>query len=75
LKINLGILEVRVLELYKYILTSEFFLGLNIALVFANMARLSFGPCKKKLFWTLQNFLFFKIVSDPIFVMICIRGT
>ena len=29
----------------------------------ANMPRLSFGPCKKKIwFWSLQNFLFFKIV-------------
>jgi len=47
-----------------------------MALVSANMSRLSFGPCKKKnCFWSLQNFLFFKIVSDPIFVMICIRGT
>jgi len=56
---------------------SAFFMeGLNIALVPANMARLSFGPCKKKnCFWSLQNFLFFKIVPDPIFVMICIRGT
>jgi len=40
------------------------------------MTRLSFGPCKKKnCFWSLQNFLFFKIVPNPIFVMICIRGT
>jgi len=34
-----------------------------MVLVLANMPRLSFGPCKKKiLFWSLQNFLFFKIV-------------
>jgi len=25
------------------------FLGLNITLVLANMSRLSFGPCKKKI--------------------------
>jgi len=50
-------------------------IGLNIALVPANMSRLSFGPCKKNCFWSLQNFLFFKIVPDPIFVMICIRDT
>ena len=31
-----------------------------------------YGPFK---FWSLQNFLFFKIVPDPIFVMVCIRGT
>ena len=30
--------------------------------VSANMPRLSFGPCKKKLFLVPQNFLFFKIV-------------
>jgi len=36
--------------------------GLNIALVPANMTRLSFGPCKKKLFLVLQIFFFFKIV-------------
>ena len=40
------------------------------------MPRLSFGPCKKKnLFLVPAKFLFFKIVPDPIFVMICIRGT
>ena len=34
-----------------------------MVLVPANMSRLSFGPCKKKnCFWSLQNFLFFKIV-------------
>ena len=34
-----------------------------VALVPANMTRLSFGPCKKKIsFWSLQKFLFFKIV-------------
>jgi len=34
-----------------------------MVLVPANMPRLSFGPCKKKnCFWSLQNFLFFKIV-------------
>jgi len=50
--------------------------GLNIALIPVNMARLSFGSCKKKnCFWSLQNFLFSKIVSDPIFVMICISET
>jgi len=55
---------------------NQYFLGLNIALVPANIPRLSFGPCKKKnCFWSLQNFLFFKIVSDLIFVMICIGGT
>ena len=47
-----------------------FFFCLNIALVPANMARLSFGLCKIFFwFWSLQNFLFFKIVPDPIFVM------
>ena len=47
-----------------------------MVLVSANMPRLSFGPCKTKIcFWSLQNFLFFKIVSDLIFVMICIGGT
>jgi len=40
------------------------------------MFRLSFGPRKNKIcFWSLQFFLFFKIVHDPIFVMIYIRGT
>ena len=35
-----------------------------MVLVLANMSRLSLGPCKKKIcFWSLQNFLFFKI--DP----------
>jgi len=34
-----------------------------MVLVSANMPHLSFGPCKKKnCFWSLQNFLFFKIV-------------
>jgi len=34
-----------------------------MVLIPANMPRLSFGPVKKKLcFWSLQNFLFFKIV-------------
>jgi len=32
---------------YNY-LHAQFFFGLNIALVPANMIRLSFGPCKKK---------------------------
>ena len=36
-----------------------------MVLVPANMSRLSFGPCKKKnCFWSLQNFLFFKIVPQ-----------
>jgi len=39
----------------------NFLEGLNIALVPANMPRLSFGPCKKKIcFWSLKFFLFFK---------------
>jgi len=34
-----------------------------MVLVPANMPLLSFGPCKKKIcFWSLQNFLFFKII-------------
>jgi len=34
-----------------------------MVLVPTNMPRLSFGPCKKKIcFWSLQKFLFFKIV-------------
>jgi len=50
-------------------------IGLNIALVLANIARLSFGPCKKKIVFGPCKILFFKIVPDLIFVMICIRGT
>ena len=40
-----------------------------MVLVPANMPRLSFGPCKKKIcFWSLQNILFFKQVPAKSFV-------
>jgi len=43
-----------------------------MVLVPANMSRLSFGPCKKKIcFWSLQNFLFFKITK--FFVGTCLK--
>ena len=39
-----------------------------MVLIPANMPRLNFGPCKKKnCFWSLQNFLFFKIVPPGLF--------
>jgi len=47
------------------------YIGLNIALVLANMARLSFGPCKKKkkLFLVPANFFFLQgpILKNKIF--------
>ena len=55
--------HVTILEFAMVTCNSVKIIGLNIALVPANMTRLSFGPCKKKIcFWSLQNFLFFKIV-------------
>jgi len=35
-----------------------------MVLVPANMPRFGFSPCKKNCFWSLQNFLFFKIVPE-----------
>jgi len=48
-------------------LTDNIKLGLNIALAPANMARLSFGPCKKKNseISPLKKFCLLKIPLDP----------